>query len=150
MGKIWIMRGLPGSGKSTRIKNHLPEATVFSADQHHMVMINGKWEYKYDPKNASKAHNICFRDYVQAVVDNLESDIVIDNTNTSIAELAPYVRIAEAFERDYEIVFLHTTLEVAVTRNIHQVPITTIMAMNANLLTEKLFPWWKHTIIFQD
>lgn len=153
--RIYLLRGLPGSGKSTWWKRpgtladfggHPMEETdiaVCSADTYHM--ING--EYHYDPKNAGKAHGQCLLQYVRCLQTH-PGTIVVDNTNTTLLELAPYVRLAEAYEVPCEIVYLMCSLETAVRRNTHAVPVNTLLKMQANLLTEIVPAHWPQRVIF--
>ena len=71
------------------------------------------------------------------------ADIVVDNTNTTAVELAPYVRLCEAFGVKYEIVFIRVPFGRACKRNVHAVPEATIWNMFQNLLSERLPAWWK-------
>jgi predicted kinase len=141
---IRILRGLPGSGKSTYAEK-FPDAEVFSADSFHM--IDGV--YRYDPKRAGLAHSECFKIFVLAVLPpaNIQCrDFIVDNTSTTVAELAPYVRFCEAFGMDYEILYFMCSVETALLRNTHGVPDNTILAMHTNLLTELVPSYWKQRI----
>ena len=54
-----IMRGLPGSGKSTiasRIQEQLPQVQVCSADHH---FIDEEGEYRFDLSKLGAAHAAC-------------------------------------------------------------------------------------------
>jgi predicted kinase len=139
---IYIMRGLPGSGKSSWA-SEIAGAQIFSADSYHMV--NGV--YRYDPKIAGQAHNECFKSFLLAAMSNRKNAFIVDNTNTSLVELSPYVRVCEAFERDYTIVYVMCSVASAIARNIHGVPPNTILTMNRNLLTEVVPAHWKQMII---
>ena len=55
MKNLYIVRGLPGSGKSTFAKSIAKPYQVFEADQY--FMKNGK--YKFDPTKLKEAHNDC-------------------------------------------------------------------------------------------
>ena len=146
MARITIMRGLPGSGKSTYIHKFLGNAEVFSADNFHMV--NGV--HRYNPNNISLAHNECLYQYISATFVEKKNNFVVDNTNTTLVELAPYVRIAEALNIAYEIVYLPCDPAVAMKRNTHSVPANTILKMYANLTTEIVPTYWKQTVIFSN
>lgn len=140
---IYILRGLPGSGKSTFAKS-VEDAEIFSADAWHM--IDGK--YAFDPRRAGYAHNECFKCYLSAImVEKRCQNFIVDNTNTTPVELAPYVRVAEAFGKEYVIVHFDIDLWSSRRRNIHGVPDATLLRMQANL-NEPLPPHWKVSISF--
>jgi predicted kinase len=144
--KVFILRGLPGSGKTTWIKNNLlPDAVVCSADHFHMV----DGVYRYDPANAGKAHAACLRKYLEntlgwpLVHGPRPNHLTVDNTNCTIAEIAPYAALATAYDVPFEVVHVHCTVAEAVARNVHGVPDGTILDMARRLATEPLPPWWK-------
>lgn len=139
---IYIMRGLPGSGKSAFVKHH---KFVCSADKFHMVGD----EYQYDPRKQGEAHAYCLREYTRGIINGID-EIVVDNTNTTCVELAPYVRLAEAFNLNYQIIYLVCDVQKAFSRQIHKVPINTMLSMQANLLTERLPPTWNQIVKFVE
>ena len=53
--KIYIMRGLPGSGKSSWYANRLNNWAVCSADTYH----ERTGTYQFKKENVQKAHNHC-------------------------------------------------------------------------------------------
>ena len=59
MRRVIIMRGLPGSGKSTEAKSYILThgAVVVSADD--FFMVAGK--YRYNPAKIGDAHVACMR-----------------------------------------------------------------------------------------
>lgn len=132
--KVTILRGISGSGKSTYAKENYPEDSIVSADD--FFMVDG--EYRFDPEDLSLAHASCFSD----AITRLETcrDVVIDNTNTSVWEISPYVLLAQAYEAQIEIIRVDCDPAVAAARNTHGVPLSTVFAMAARM--ETLLPFW--------
>jgi predicted kinase len=144
---IYLMQGLPGSGKSRWVRDAivgLPAGVryeVCSADDYHMV----DGEYKFDPARAGEAHDECYRKFLAVTSMSIacEPHVFVDNTNTTLMELSPYVRICEVYKLKYEIVRIECSLELAQQRNSHGVPTGTLLAMQRNLLTEVPPARWK-------
>lgn len=160
--QVYIMRGLPGSGKSTWISRHANNPStlrIVSADKYH---VNSKGVYEYKLENAKAAHDNCLLSYMESLLNyrdlinrgfghlNELQCIYVDNTNTSVWEIAPYYRLAEIYGHKVEIVQFICSVETSLIRNIHKVPPSTIWKMYQNLLTEKLPPHWNLTIIASD
>ncbi len=147
--KVYILRGLPGSGKSTFART-FDNSHVVSADSYHT--IDGV--YKFDHKRVAFAHNECLKEYVEIVHRKNPMPfetydyLIVDNTNTSLIELAPYVRIAEAFGVEYEIKYFWCHPDVSMRRNLHQVPPNTILKMHDNLMREIVPPHWNQTVVY--
>ena len=84
--QVKIMRGCSGSGKSTYIKNHFPDAYVCSADD---FWLDKDGNYKFDLSKHGQSHAWCLRkfiDYLEKMRQdpyllNPSSCIVVDNTN---------------------------------------------------------------------
>lgn len=150
---VYIMRGLPGSGKTTKAKELAGEqGAVVSADD--FFMVDG--EYKFDPSKIGQAHGACFRRAIEHLsFTGLPHPkvLVVDNTNISNIEIAPYVLLAQAHGWDHKIVTLHTTkvgiVAECVKRNTHGVPVERVTAMFEQLLTElpATPPWWTQEVI---
>ncbi len=146
--QVVIMRGIAGSGKSTYVKNTFGDninVKVCSADHFHTV--NGV--YKFDPKRAGAAHNACLASFLSCVSRNDDGYdyVIVDNTNTTAWEIAPYYRLAEIKGCDVKIVEVQVPVEVAIRRNVHHVPATTIKAMHSKMMQERLPPWWKVEVV---
>lgn len=91
-----VMRGLPGSGKSTRIQNLIKEMRnvlqnptfnpkIFSADDFFMTSKG----YIFDKTKLGQAHNRCYK-LAQQCLLNHESPVFIDNTNVRQEDLKRY------------------------------------------------------------
>lgn len=139
--KVTILRGLPGSGKSTLIAKEFPDATVVSAD-HYFVDEAGV--YRFDPARLKDAHGACLREFIHHVRGGNPRTIVVDNTNVCAWEMAPYAATAQAYGYEFEIVTIECDVETALKRNVHGVPEETIRRMADRLKTEELPPFWPH------
>lgn len=94
MNKIlYIVRGLPGSGKSTFAKSL--GGVHFEADQ--FFMVDG--EYKFDGSKIKDAHKWCQNEVNTAMIlnhtANLNNVIVVSNTFTQEWEMQPYLDMAK-------------------------------------------------------
>ena len=97
MKNLYLLRGIPGAGKSTLAKqlgdSHFETDTFF--------MVEG--EYKFDPTKLRKAHEWCqsqielamINNHVTAGLDN--SDIVVSNTFTQAWEMDAYYELAKQY-----------------------------------------------------
>lgn len=137
---ITIMRGIPGSGKTTWVKKHRKGAHVVSADDY--FMQGG--QYCFSPALLGEAHKECLRKFVKLLLEGYK-DIVVDNTNVRAHEIAPYYRLAEAYERPVEIVWCLAHPADAAARNIHGVPHETVHKMALSF--ESLPPGWVAAIL---
>ncbi len=147
MKRVVILRGLPGSGKTTyREHQWAGLAIVCSADDEHINPETGKYEFKKEL--AGIAHINCYKKFLFRL-PYTDPVVVVDNTNISPYEIAPYYQAALAYGWEPEVITLWCTPEVAMSRNTHNVPATTILDMYRRLLTEQLPPWWKHSVITQ-
>jgi len=147
--KVIIMRGIPGSGKST-ITNTFKDSVVCSADQH---FTDEQGNYNFDPKKLNEAHKACMQKFLrqidQVIRNTHDKTIIIDNTNIELWEISPYIAICQAYDVDYEIITVRCDPEIASKRNMHGVPAKTIQRMCERLEGVKLLPWWNNRVINQ-
>lgn len=107
--KLTIIRGLPGSGKSTKAKSL--NILHIEADMYHMK--NGKYEFNYD--NVKLAHEWCQRAAWFAFMNGVE--FVVSNTFITFDEIQPYLEIAKIYK--YEVEIIRMTNDYG---NTHDVP----------------------------
>lgn len=118
MKRCIILRGFPGSGKTTFTVQLGEDAIVCSAD--HYFEHSGT--YVFDPKMLFLAHKVCRNKFESAIRAGAPL-VVVDNTNikykdwkdylTYALEHGYYVTVAEAQERD---------IDVLMSRGKHGVP----------------------------
>ena len=145
---LYVLRGVPGSGKSTYVKNVLkasPE-NIFSTDN----VIENEFAPKYVNKSGiegyrhffdfmqrekrfdlmGKAHNRNL-ELAKKAIDQKMPKVIIDNTNLEPWESKPYVQYA--LDNEYEVkiinIPLKNTAEELVKRNVHGVPLVAIERM---------------------
>ena len=128
---VTIMRGLPGSGKSTHVRDNFPDAVVASADD---FFMDENGDYVFVRGKVGEAHQSCWTVFINALF-NKERNIVVDNTNMCGWEYTNYVLLAR--EMGYEIQ-IHTMkagltddtkLTTLAKRNSHGVDLKTIKSM---------------------
>jgi predicted kinase len=143
--QVIVLRGIPGSGKSHHAKS-IPGAKVVSADDH---FLNPMGEYKFDPTKIADAHHACLRRFLAELQAPSADLIIVDNTNASIAEMAPYMALAGAFGFPAEIIEITCDPTTAAARNIHGVPAETVQKIHAVMRqnTALIPPWWKRTVL---
>jgi predicted kinase len=92
---LFIVRGLPGSGKSTFAKTL--GGKHFETDN--FFMVDG--EYKFDVTKLKAAHEWCQNSVNTAMILNITTDlnstIVVSNTFTQEWEMKPYFDMAETY-----------------------------------------------------
>lgn len=95
MKTLILMRGLPGSGKTTlakEIQSQNPGSIILSTDE--FWRKNGK--YQFDPSRLDAAHLWNQQRCMKAMQDQVDM-IIIDNTNIRLAEMQPYAQLAWAY-----------------------------------------------------
>ena len=140
MSKVTILRGIPGSGKSTWARKNRPYVYVCSADQYFHGPGENPHEYRFCPKQLPEAHAECLRSFVN--LTRTGTDLVVDNTNTTAVEMAPYVAWAQACGYEVEIIHLHCSVETAAARNVHGVPQKSCRSMQDRIQGQSLPKHW--------
>lgn len=115
-----MIRGLPGSGKSTVAK-------AFKTAGAFHVETDMYWgpEYKFDASKLKEAHEWC-QNSVRQLFDKNVVTVVVSNTFTTAFELLPYFDIAKEFN-----IYPQVILCQGQFGNIHNVPEEVIKKMEA-------------------
>ena len=88
--ELILIRGLPGSGKTTMAKTQYPDHIHFEADQY----FEKDGEYLFRPHLIKDAHEQCQNNTRRAL--GRGRDVVVANTFTQKWEMEPYHRMAVA------------------------------------------------------
>jgi hypothetical protein len=135
---LYIIRGLPGAGKST-LANRLAD-WVISADDH--FVVDG--EYKFDPTKLPEAHANCYnrtKNALERVCVELSAPGFRTGFSTSVAvanvfalkeHVAPYAKLGREMGAKVFVLDLfdqNMSDERLAASSIHGVPVETIRAM---------------------
>ena len=164
-----LLSGIPGSGKSRYVAERFggvphfcesvrgfitraagsPTVEIVSADA---LFVGEDGVYRHDPSRLGEAHNKCVASVTFWAVSSDDNPanhviapadvVVLDNTNTTAIELAPYVALAAAFGIPCSLVTVECDPETAFKRNAHGAPRETVLAMHAALQARVLPPYW--------
>lgn len=119
-GDLVLLRGLPGSGKSTLgdiilQTSQQQKPDVLSADN---FFVDDKGNYNFDPSKLKEAHNMCQQKCAERM--RLEfSRIVVANTFTQEWEMQPYFEMANRYGYRVHCVIVENRHG---SKNIHNVP----------------------------
>ena len=91
MKTLYIVRGLPGSGKSTFAQSL--DCPVFEAD---MFFVNSQGVYNFDFTKIKDAHSWC-QEMVEDHMFNQDEKIAVSNTFTQEWEMKPYYDMAKTY-----------------------------------------------------
>jgi hypothetical protein len=143
------MSGISGSGKSTHAQK-FAAALILSADEYFIR----EDQYRFDPQKLREAHADCFRRFVltmhseNCALTKRYSTVIIDNTNTTVPEISPYVLGALAFEWEPELVTIlcrnTDDVETANSRNVHGVLLSESHRQHNDIRLRILPAWIPH------
>jgi predicted kinase len=121
MKTLYIVRGIPGSGKSTFAKELVEPGHAIEADMY--FMKDG--EYKFDMKKLGAAHMWC-KSTVESLMKESVEKVAVSNTSTRMSEMKDYFKLAEEYGyRVFSVIVENRHGGV----NLHSVPEETLTAM---------------------
>lgn len=130
MSKLYIVRGVPGSGKTTYARKQLVpmQSTMYEADEFHNHPVTGKYEWK--PELMEYAHAYCLSNTAHRLRYGL--DVYVSNTFTQWFEIEKYLKLARALRCDVEIVTCTGKFD-----NVHDVPKEVLDKMAKRYITNE-------------
>ncbi|ATN88935.1 polynucleotide kinase [Mycobacterium phage DmpstrDiver] len=107
--KIWAMRGLPGSGKSTRAREiaRQHDAVIINRDLIRQQLLDSWWTGKTEDEDRV---TIAEKAQVEAFLKQ-NVNIVIDNTNLNPKFLRQWARLATQYGAEFEVVDIKTDVD---------------------------------------
>ena len=128
-GDLILLRGLPGSGKSTvgdviLYTNQLTNQDVLSADN---FFIDKNGEYVFDGSKIKEAHNNCQQKCAERMKHEFLK-IVVANTFTEEWEMKPYFEMAERYNYRIHTIIVENRHG---NKNIHNVPDEKLQSMKS-------------------
>jgi uridine kinase len=99
-GRLVLVRGLPGFGKSTfanHILEHCYDAIHIEADQY----FSSFGDYRFDATKLHQAHNWCIN--TAHILLREGKSVIVSNTFTKFSEIKPYVDYAKLMRHDIEL-----------------------------------------------
>ena len=127
MKVAYIMRGVPGSGKSTVARMLAGEKGVIHSTDNFFYDVDG--EYHFDLEQLQGNHDHNFEAFCHSLSDGIPI-VICDNTNVKRCHFERYVEAAK--RAGYIVAFVvmtHPKVEVATQRTLHKVSPETIQKM---------------------
>ena len=121
---LFLIRGIPGSGKSTKAKQLIQEGLAdvhFEADMY--FEVDGK--YVFDPSKIKDAHAWCQKETDAALAAGKK--VVVSNTFVKKWEAAVYFDMAAKHDVDVEVITANGNYQ-----NVHGVPAEVLLRMKEN------------------
>lgn len=132
--RLWVMVGVPGSGKSTYVRAQLGDKWRICLDDLRFMLSMDPYAPSLQPV-AVALEEACLRTLLGGL-NGRRRDVVIDATNVTRARRRRYLKLAAEYGVPAVAVFMQCDLEVAMERNRSRprpVPDEVVERMYANL-----------------
>lgn len=124
--KLFLMQGVPGSGKSTIADSIALSFNTFVEDwedeDRAIILSTDNWRYRewdntydFDPAKNATFHHECQKACIKEMQNGREI-IIIDNTNIQEWQARPYIELAKIFEYSVTVVSVDCGLDEAIRR----------------------------------
>lgn len=121
---LYLIRGVPGSGKSTFANQLLRQGVVHQVLEADKYFIDGEGKYNFDPSKLREAHEWCQLRTKKYLLDG--DSVAVANTSTTEKEVAIYQQIAELTGSNFVSIIVENRNN---TENQHGVPPEKIQQM---------------------
>ena len=98
--EVVILRGIPGSGKSTFARKLASKENICEADE---FMVNDDGEYDFNPARLGYCHDQCYEKFKRLLVLGTPT-VIVSNTSTTEREMTSYIKLSESM--GYKVTFL--------------------------------------------
>ena len=112
--KLILIRGLPGSGKSTFAKELMKKDEISNHYEADMFFMKNK-KYEFDVTQIGNAHSWCQTKTMEKLLKN--ETVIVSNTFTQLWELQPYFNMGTMLDVEVVVYCMKSLYP-----NIHEVP----------------------------
>lgn len=124
MPTLYLIRGLPGSGKSSFARELYAAGIVRAAFEADNFFYNVRGDYNFDPAQLHQAHLKCQNDTEAYLMRGFS--VAVSNTSTTEKEVAVYKKLAEKYNAKFVSIITENRHE---GKNVHGVPADKLTAM---------------------